>query len=109
MAVGAGYIHRHSRMGHHRSMIPKGGIWPIEITYLALSLAEAQGRVMLKLLLVYRTGIGQVLGIMACTATIICFEHFFEWRWFAAVPVGALAYITMPILLANFIEFLELR
>jgi hypothetical protein len=57
-----------------------------------------KGRVMLKTLVVYRTRIGQVLGIMACTATVICFEYFFEWTWFAAIPVGVLAYITMPIL-----------
>jgi hypothetical protein len=64
---------------------------------------------MLKMLLVYRTGIGQVLGIMACTATVICFEYFFLWTWLAAIPVGVLAYITMPILWANCIVFLDRR
>jgi hypothetical protein len=67
------------------------------------------GRLMLEMLLAYRTGIGQVLGIVACTATVICFEYFFEWTWFAAIPVGVLAYITMPILWANFIVSLDRR
>jgi hypothetical protein len=68
-----------------------------------------KGRVMLKTLVVYRTRIGQVLGIMAFTATVICFEYFFEWTWFAAIPVGVLAYITMPILWATFIVLLDRR
>jgi uncharacterized membrane protein len=67
------------------------------------------GRVMLKMLVAHRTGIGQVLGIVACTATVICFEQFFEWTWFAAIPVGVLAYITMPILWAAFIVSLDRR
>jgi Kef-type K+ transport system membrane component KefB len=45
-----------------------------------------------------RTGIGQVLGIVACTATAICFEYFFEWTWFAAIPVGVLHYFVSSLL-----------
>jgi hypothetical protein len=53
---------------------------------------------MLKMLLAHRTGIGQVLGIVACTATAICFEYFFEWTWFAAIPVGVLHYFVSSLL-----------
>ena len=64
---------------------------------------------MLDTLIAYRTGIGQVLGVLGCTFTVICFQYFFGWSWFASVLVGVLAFVSMPILWAAFIARLEAR
>jgi hypothetical protein len=67
------------------------------------------GRVMLKMLLRFRSEIGQVLGLIACTMTVIYFEYVFGWSWYAATPVGVLAFVSMLTLWARFIAYLDGR
>jgi hypothetical protein len=62
---------------------------------------------MLNTILRYRSAIGQVLALISCTATVICFEYFFGWSWYASIPVGVLAFVTMPTLWDMFIGYLE--
>jgi hypothetical protein len=50
---------------------------------------------MLNTLLRFRTEIGQVLALIACTITVIYFEYVFEWSWYASIPVGVLAFVSM--------------
>jgi hypothetical protein len=45
----------------------------------------------------YRSEIGQVLGLIACTITVIYFEYAFGWSRYTATSVGMLAFATMPI------------
>jgi hypothetical protein len=52
-------------------------------------------RLMLNTLLRFRTEIGQVLAILACTLTMIYFQYVFDWSWYASVPVGVLAFASM--------------
>jgi hypothetical protein len=68
---------------------------------------KRKGPVMLKMLLRYRTEIGQVLGLIACTMTVIYFEYVFAWSWYAATPVGVLAFVSMLTLWARFMTFLD--
>lgn len=53
---------------------------------------------MLNFLLAHKTAIGRVLSVVGATATVVIFEYFFELAWYVAIPVGALAYVTMPML-----------
>jgi hypothetical protein len=62
---------------------------------------------MLNTLLRYRGGIGQVLAVSVCTATVIYFQYFFEWTWYVSIPVGVLAFIATLISWVRFIDYLE--
>jgi hypothetical protein len=53
---------------------------------------------MLDLLLAHKTAIGQILSAVGATATVVIFEYVFELAWYVAIPAGAIAYITMPML-----------
>jgi hypothetical protein len=52
---------------------------------------------MLNFLLTHKIGIGQILGAIAATATIVVFENILEWEWYLAIPVAILAYVSMPV------------
>jgi hypothetical protein len=58
-------------------------------------------------LLAYKTGIGSALSMIAATATVIIFQSFFGMSWFIAIPAAVLAYLTMPVLWARYINSLE--
>jgi Kef-type K+ transport system membrane component KefB len=62
---------------------------------------------MLNKLLRHSGGIGQVLALVACTATVIYFQYFFEWTWYVSIPVGVLAFISTLVLWVRFIDYLE--
>ena len=62
---------------------------------------------MLHTLLRFRTEIGQVLALIACTITVIYFEYVFEWIWYASIPVGVLAFATTLNLWGRCIAYLE--
>ena len=62
---------------------------------------------MLNALLRYRGGIGQVLALIVCTATVIYLQYFFEWTWYVSILVGVLAFISTLILWIRFIYYLE--
>jgi len=62
---------------------------------------------MLHTLIRFRSEIGQVLGLIACTITVIYFEYVFGWSWYIATPVGVLAFVTMLTFWAKFIAYLE--
>jgi hypothetical protein len=55
------------------------------------------GRLVLDFLLTHKIGIGQILGAIAATATIIIFENVLHWDWYVAIPVAVLAYVSMPV------------
>jgi hypothetical protein len=61
---------------------------------------------MLNTLLRFRKEIGQVLALIACTATVICFEYVFGWSWYASVPVGVLAFVSMLTLWVRWMAYL---
>ena len=61
---------------------------------------------MLDLLLAHQIAIGRVLSVVGATATVVIFEYAFELSWFVAVPAGAVAYVTMPMLRAELLRFL---
>jgi hypothetical protein len=62
---------------------------------------------MLNKLLRYHGGIGQVLALSVCTATVIYFQFFFEWTWYLSIPVGVLAFIATLVSWVRFIDYLE--
>jgi hypothetical protein len=64
---------------------------------------------MLNSLLRYRNEIGQVLSLIACTITVIYFQYVFDWSWFAAIPVGVLAFVSMLTMWGRFMAYLEGR
>ena len=64
---------------------------------------------MLNSLLAHKTAIGRVLSVVGATATVVIFEYFFELAWYISVPVGALAYVTMPMLWTGLLASLVLR
>ncbi len=64
---------------------------------------------MLDTLIAYRSQIGQVLGVVGCTFTVICFQAFFGWGMVSSVLVGILAFVSMPIAWAAFVRYLEIR
>jgi hypothetical protein len=59
---------------------------------------------MLDLLLAHKTAIGQLLSVVGATATVVIFEYVFELAWYIAIPAGALAYVTMPMLWAELLR-----
>jgi hypothetical protein len=63
----------------------------------------------LDMIVAHRAGIAQVLGVIAATATVVVFEQYLGFGWYISVPVAVLAYVSMPILLARFLEALTLR
>ena len=62
---------------------------------------------MLNTLLRFRTEIGQLLGLIACTIAVIYFEYVFGWSWYASIPVGVLAFISALTLWWWFVAYLE--
>jgi hypothetical protein len=64
---------------------------------------------MLNTLLQYRSAIGQVLALIACTMTVMYFEYVFGWSGYASIPVGVLAFVSMLTLWARFTAYLEGR
>ena len=62
---------------------------------------------MLHTLFRYRSEIGQVLALIACTITVIYFEYVFGWSWYAAIPVGVLAFASALTLWTRGIAYLE--
>ena len=64
---------------------------------------------MLHTLIRFRSEIGQVLGLMACTVTVIYFEYVFDWSWYVAIPVGVLAFVSMLTVWGRFITYLQSR
>jgi hypothetical protein len=69
--------------------------------------ARLKGRVVLDTVLRFRTEIGQVLALIACTVTVIYFQFVFEWSWYAAIPVGVLAFVSMLTVWWRFTGYLE--
>jgi len=64
---------------------------------------------MLYFLLANKIAIGRMLSVVGATATVVIFEYFFELAWYISVPVGALTYVTMPILWTGLLDSLVLR
>jgi hypothetical protein len=64
---------------------------------------------MLNFLLAHKIAIGRVLSVVGATATVVIFEYFFELAWYISVPVGALAYVTMPMLWTGVLDSLAPR
>jgi hypothetical protein len=62
---------------------------------------------MLNTLLRFRSEIGQVLALIACTITVMYFEYVFEWSWYASIPVGVLAFVSMLTLWRRCIAYLD--
>ena len=61
---------------------------------------------MLDLLLAHQMAISRVLSLVGATATVVIFEYAFELAWFIAIPAGAVAFVTMPMLWAELLRFL---
>jgi hypothetical protein len=61
---------------------------------------------MLQTLIRFRSEIGQVLGLIACSITVIYFEYVFGWSWYIATPVGVLAFVSMLTLWGRLIAYL---
>ena len=61
---------------------------------------------MLNFLLAHKIAIGRVLSVVGATATVVIFEYFLELAWYIAIPVGAFAYITMPLLWTGVLDLL---
>jgi hypothetical protein len=64
---------------------------------------------MLNLLLAHKIAIGRVLSVIGATATVVIFEYLFGLAWYISIPVGALAYVTMPMLWTALLDSLALR
>jgi hypothetical protein len=64
---------------------------------------------MLDLLLAHKIAIGRILSVVGATATVVLFEYVFDLAWYISVPVGALAYVTMPMLWAELLRSLVLQ
>jgi hypothetical protein len=64
---------------------------------------------MLNLLLAHKIAIGRILSVVGATATVVIFEYSFELAWYISVPVGVLAYVTMPIMWTALLDSLVLR
>ena len=69
----------------------------------------AAGLGMLDLLLAHQIAIGRVLSMVGATATVVILEYAFELAWFIAIPAGAAAYVTMPMLWVELLRFLARR
>jgi hypothetical protein len=61
-------------------------------------------RIVLNFLLAHKIAIGRVLSVVGATATVVIFEYFLELAWYIAIPVGAFAYITMPLLWTGILD-----
>lgn len=61
---------------------------------------------MLNFLLANKLAIGQALGLIAATATVIIFENVLGWSWYLAIPVAVLAFVSMPVLLIAVLDSL---
>jgi len=46
---------------------------------------------MLDFLLANKLAVGQALGLIAATMTVIIFENVLGWAWYVAIPVAVLA------------------
>jgi hypothetical protein len=64
---------------------------------------------MLSSLLAHKIAVGRILSVIGATATVVIFEYFFELAWYISVPVGALAYVTMPMLWTELLDSVVLR
>jgi hypothetical protein len=64
---------------------------------------------MLNLLLAHKIAIGRILSVVGATATVVIFEYSFALAWYISVPVGVLAYVTMPILWTGLLDSFVLR
>jgi hypothetical protein len=64
---------------------------------------------MLNSLLAHKVAVGRILSVIGATATVMIFEYFFELAWYISVPVGALAYVTMPMLWTELLDSVALR
>lgn len=64
---------------------------------------------MLDTIVANRVGIGQTLGVIAATVTVVIFEQYLGLGWYISVPVAVLSYVSMPILLTRFLDALVLR
>ena len=64
---------------------------------------------MLSSLLAHRIAVGRLLSVIGATATVVIFEYFFELAWYISVPVGAVAYVTMPMLWTELLDSVVLR
>jgi hypothetical protein len=64
---------------------------------------------MLNLLLAHKTAIGQILSVVGATATVVIFEYSFGLAWYISIPVGVLAFVTMPMLWAELLDSLVRR
>jgi hypothetical protein len=58
-------------------------------------------------MLAHKNAIGAALSIIAATATVIVFQSYLELSWIVAIPAAVLAYLTMPVLWARYINSLE--
>ena len=61
---------------------------------------------MLEFLLANKLAVGQALGLIAATATVIVFENVLGWAWYVAIPVAVLAFVSMPVLLVAVLDSL---
>jgi hypothetical protein len=59
---------------------------------------------MLDFLLAHKVAIGRFLSVVGATATVLIFEYSFESAWYIAVPAGAVAYVTMPIMWSSLLD-----
>jgi len=66
----------------------------------------ALAHTMLNLLLAHQIAIGRILSVVGATATVVIFEYAFELASYIAVPAGAVAYVTMPMLWAELVRAL---
>jgi hypothetical protein len=64
---------------------------------------------MLNSLLAHKVAVGRILSVIGATATVVIFEYFFELAWYISVPVGAVAYVTMPMLWTELLDSVVLR
>jgi hypothetical protein len=64
---------------------------------------------MMNSLLAHKIAVGRILSVIGATATVVIFEYFFGQAWYIAVPAGALAYVTMPVLWAELLDSAMLR
>jgi hypothetical protein len=49
---------------------------------------------MLNTLLRFSNKIWQALALIACTITVVYFEYVVDWSWYAAIPVGVVAFVS---------------
>lgn len=61
---------------------------------------------MLNFLLANKLALGQALGLIAATGTVIIFENVLGWAWYVAIPVAVLAFVSMPVLLVAVLDSL---